>query len=159
MSPALISQLFPSVPFSSAFTTASFPQNEHDPRISEVELSDSSLGVHKTSSRHPHHVVNPPPPSTSCSVSLPQKAWEAFYPKGSINPSGTIFGGFGFYLSGPLDFAKRLESANEVVMSYRVMFEDEWEWVKGGKIPGICEFVSISDGNWSDEMLCSRWGR
>lgn len=145
-SPSLISQLFPSVPFSSAFTTASL-HNEHDPRISEVELSDLSLGVHKTNSRHPHHVVIPPPPSDSCSIPPPQKAWEAFYPKGSINPSGTIFGGFGFYLSGPLDFSKRLESANEVVMSYRIMFEDDWEWVKGGKIPGICEFMRTSGGN------------
>ena len=146
-SPSLISQLLPSVAFSSAFTTASLPHNEHDPRISEVKLSDSSLGVHKTNPRHPHHVVNPPPPSTSCSILPPQEAWEAFYPKGSINPSGAIFGGFGFYLSGPPEFATGLESANEVVMSYRVMFEDEWEWVKGGKIPGICEFVCTSEGS------------
>jgi hypothetical protein len=67
-------------------------------------------------------------------------AWEAFYPEGSINPSATIPGGFTFYLKGPLDFAKRLESATEALFSYRVMFEEEWEWVKGGKLPGLCKW-------------------
>jgi len=66
-----------------------------------------------------------------------------FFPEGSINPSGTIPGGFGFYLSGPSNFAKRLESATEALFSYRVMFEEGWEWMKGGKLPGL--FGGVGD--------------
>lgn len=158
-SSSLISHLFPSATFSLAFTTADLTDAGNEQQISQVELSDPALGVHKTSSRHPHNVVIPPPPSTSSSIPPPQNAWEAVYPKGSINPSGAIFGGFGFYLSGPPDFAKRLESANEVVMSYRVMFEDGWEWVKGGKIPGICESLRCVayERNCPDEVFSWRY--
>lgn len=113
-------------------------------RITQVSLSDSAVGVHKSSSRLPHKLVEPPAPCAAAVDNHPPKiAWEAFYPKGSINPSATIPGGFGFYMSGPPDFAHRLESAREALFSYRVMFEEEWEWVKGGKLPGICKNRSL----------------
>lgn len=69
------------------------------------------------------------------------KAWEAFYPCGSINPSATIPGGFGFYMSGPEDFVEELKKnvVNEAVFGYRVIFEDGFDFVKGGKLPGICK--------------------
>jgi len=67
---------------------------------------------------------------------------EAFYPKGSINLSADIPGGFSFYLSEPQEFADRLDSetGSEVVMSHRVMLQDQWEWMKGGKLPGVCKY-------------------
>ncbi|TFK65183.1 hypothetical protein BDN72DRAFT_845832 [Pluteus cervinus] len=75
---------------------------------------------------------------STASVPLPKEAWEAFYPKGSINPNAPLPGGFSFYLSGPTAFANALsDGATEVILSYRVMLETEWEWVKGGKLPGI----------------------
>ena len=58
-----------------------------------------------------------------------------------MNPSGSIPGGFGPYLSGPTAFAKRLETAKEAIFSYRLMLQKDWEWVKGGKLPGICERI------------------
>lgn len=134
------SSLFPVKHIKFGFTTAQLDLNH----VSKVPFSDPSLGVHKSSSQHPHKLVTPPQPHDVVdSTSLPQVAWEALYPKGSINPSGAIFGGFGFYLSGPSDFANRLQSATEALFSYRVMFEDNWEWVKGGKIPGICRCDSL----------------
>jgi hypothetical protein len=45
----------------------------------------------------------------------------------------------GFYLGGPKEIEASLEqSATEAVFGYRVMFENGWDWVKGGKLPGIC---------------------
>jgi hypothetical protein len=93
------------------------------------------LGVYKSSSNLPHKLVTLPAHGDQS----PHTAWEAFFPEGSINPSATISGGFSFYLKGPSDFAKRLESATEALFSYKVMFEEEWEWVKGGKLPGLCK--------------------
>ena len=80
----------------------------------------------------PSTVVGDEPP--------PKTAWEAFYAKGSISPKTEKPGGMGFYLSGPPDFAKVLDKgATEAMFSYRVMFQHDWEWVKGGKLPGTCE--------------------
>jgi hypothetical protein len=122
------SWLFPIAQCESGFSTT---QSDIDnTRITRVTLADSSLGVHKSSSHLAHKLVTPP----ARGKHSPQIAWEAFFPAGSINPSATIPGGFGFYLRGTPEFATRLESATEALFSYRVMFEDEWEWVKGGKL-------------------------
>ena len=129
--------------FELGFTTCKHIQH---PKIQLFKLDDHQLGVHKVSSRTTHNVVQPPlanamlanlesPPSPPS----PETAWEAFYPEGSINPSADIPGGFSFYLSGPQEFAARLETASEVVMSYRMMLQDGWEWKKGGKLPGVCK--------------------
>ncbi len=95
-------------------------------------LKDKSLGVHKVFTKTTHRVVTPP--SETCS------AWEAFYPRGSINPKGETAGGFGFYLSGPPSFlGDACDIKRDVVMSYHVKFQDHWEWALGGKLPGVCE--------------------
>lgn len=120
------------------FTTSTYGEHRG---IDQVPLTDAALGVHKSSSRTPHRLVTPPAPKHPSPHELPppEKAWEAFYPKGSINPSAPIPGGFGFYLSGPKAFADRLEKgATEAAFSYRMMLEPGWEWVKGGKLPGVC---------------------
>ena len=118
--------------------------------ISLTPLTDAALGVHKLSHPHilTHRVVCPPVLHTAAAKvassmqdANEKEAWEAIYPKGSINPAGAVKGGFGFYLGGPQDFQARLmrEGAEEVLMAYEVMFEEGWEWAKGGKLPGICE--------------------
>ncbi|KII95657.1 polysaccharide lyase family 14 protein [Plicaturopsis crispa FD-325 SS-3] len=118
-------QLFP-LPFlpAGAFSTAQNVPNN----VSRVQLNDKALGVHRVSKAQPdHRTVD----------AAERQAWEARYPSGSINPNGAIPGGFGFYLSGPPDFSARLAGKREAVLSYRVMFEPGWEWVKGGKLPGV----------------------
>ena len=124
--------------FELGFTTSKYIQH---PKIQIFELDDHQLGVHKVASRTTHKVVQPPISTliNSGSHPSPEIAWEAFYPEGSINPTADIPGGFSFYLSGPKDFADRLETASEVVMSYRMMLQDGWEWKKGGKLPGVCK--------------------
>ena len=130
--------LFPLSQFQFGFTTSS----EKLRGIENVRLDDQQLGVHKSSSRTAHRLVTPPVTVTSAqSLPPPEKAWEALYPKGSINPKASIPGGFGFYLSGPRPFSDKLADAREVTFSYRLMLEEGWEWVKGGKLPGICELI------------------
>ena len=127
--------------FEYGFTTCKHIQH---PKIQLFKLDDHQFGVHKVSSRTTHKVVQPPNPISANVEDLPspETAWEAFYPEGSTNPSADISGGFSFYLSGPQEFADRLETASEVVMSYRMMLQDGWEWKKGGKLPGVCKYVS-----------------
>jgi len=131
------SHLIPLPHFSSGFTTCSALQLNN---LHHFALNDKELGVHKVTSRTTHELVSPPSPAhpTSLDFPLPTEAWEAYYPKGSINPSAPIPGGFGFYVSGSAEFSKRLkEGATHAVFSYRMMLDPGWEWVKGGKLPGI----------------------
>jgi len=105
------------------------------PFVSFANLSDDdALGVHRVNQHLSHPVISlPAPPHRE------QKAWEAFYPKGSANPRGDIPGGFGFYMHGPSAFTQRLASEDvvEMAIGYSVLFPDDWEWVKGGKLPGV----------------------
>ncbi|KAI0343633.1 hypothetical protein BDW22DRAFT_1191647 [Trametopsis cervina] len=103
------------------------------PNIAHTPLSDAALGVHRVSPQTTHAVV--------ASAGRPQ-AWEAVFPAGSINPGNKTApsGGFGFYARGPPEFRAALEvleEGQEVVLSYEVLFEDGWEWQKGGKLPGM----------------------
>jgi hypothetical protein len=137
--------LIPISNFKNGFTTCESLKDDN--RLTQVPLQDKALGVSKVNSGSTHTVVKPPQPgggnttTTAEELSPPTEAWEALYPKGSINPSGKIRGGFGFYVAGPSSFAKQLEDKNtkEVLMSYRVMLQEDWEWVKGGKLPGFCK--------------------
>lgn len=118
--------LFP-LPVQHGFTT--FPQcTAHDPHISVLPLSDKALGVEKATPGTTHRVMEVDG----------VHAWEALYPEGSINPQGKIKGGFGFYLAGP-GGACVYEDARDALFSYALRFDDGFEFVKGGKIPGLCE--------------------
>lgn len=116
--------------YSYAWTTS--PVVPHS-SISIIDLSDEALGVHRVDTRRPPHTIVTAP---NVSSHLEQKAWRILYPKGSINPNGKIPGGVGFHISGPRDFQARLDNANEIIYGYSVLFEEGFEWVKGGKLPG-----------------------
>ncbi|KAI0043009.1 polysaccharide lyase family 14 protein [Auriscalpium vulgare] len=112
---------------------AAFTTNNWTTAVVHVPLADDALGVHKISQPKTltHRIVKLSASDGS------REAWEAHYPAGSINPSASIKGGFGFYLSGPPAFRTASGDAQEVIMGYDVMFEEGWEWAKGGKLPGI----------------------
>ncbi|KAF8342633.1 uncharacterized protein EI90DRAFT_3011150 [Cantharellus anzutake] len=57
-------------------------------------------------------------------------------PNGSINPSGEIKGGFGFYVGEPEGATFSWEDAKEVLVSYAVYFEPGFKFQLGGKLPG-----------------------
>jgi len=116
--------LFP-VEFKHGFTTSSSIKH---PSILRVPLEDKALGVHR---------VQKSTPERKTVDKAGRRAWQAYYPKGSINPSGKIKGGFGFYLNGPGGWQSKLEQAQEVMFGYRVLFQKDFQWVKGGKLPGI----------------------
>lgn len=137
MKSSLKSQLLPIDEFEIGFSTSSSIEHAC---VLKCPLDDKALGVHKVASRLKHPIVRPPEATAPCSLA-PSLAWEAFYPEGSINPSGTIPGGLSFYLYGPPEFKARLATATEAVMSYRMMLQQDWEWVKGGKLPGLCELT------------------
>ena len=138
-----LAHLLPVKEFLVGFTTSKYLVH---PNLTQVALKDEELGVHKVSAKTTHQTVCPPSqPSNIISsddehihAHKPSLAWEAFYPKGSINPAAAIPGGFGFYLAGPPTFAKELKKATEAVFSYRIMLQEGWDWVKGGKLPGVC---------------------
>lgn len=55
----------------------------------------------------------------------------ATYPKGSYIPSSPSQGGFQFYAQ------PNMFPATHIAFSYQVMFPRNFNWVKGGKLPGI----------------------
>lgn len=138
--------------------TTSCPTNSPQVELVHLPLEDSALGVHKVSKGTSHKLVRLPVAQYVNSEQLEERkeeqdgVWEAFFPKGSINPGNKTAppGGFGFYLSGGDAFTKALkESVNkgevvDVIMGYEVFFEEGWQWGKGGKLPGICTSVLYS---------------
>lgn len=123
------------------------------PNVVRVDLADKALGVHKVSSQTTHKVVSPPASDDA------YKAWEAAFPLGSINPGNKTapHGGFGFYLHGSSAFYETLkgEKPAEVLMSYEMMFEESWEWQKGGKLPGMCMLMAFARCMWDLSLnLC-----
>lgn len=108
------------------------------PEVEILPLGDHELHAHRASPSPAHPVVTPPRGS---GPGAPSVAWEASYPEKSIDPKSSKPGGFGFYLSGPPEFYAGLRTAKEALISYSVMFEKEWDFVKGGKLPGICEQI------------------
>ena len=137
-----LEQLFPVNTFKLGFTTFSHSgspaSTTNELKIISVPLADLPLGIHRITHSLTHDVVCPPP-SLCPSSNDPRLAWEAKYPKGSCSPNTEIPGGMGFYFGGPKEFAALLEQgASEAIFSYRVMFEKNWNWVKGGKLPGMC---------------------
>ncbi|EMD32878.1 polysaccharide lyase family 14 protein [Gelatoporia subvermispora B] len=150
---------------STGFTTASSLTHA---RIAHVALDDSALGVHKVwKGARLTHSPAPSPPSQSASGRA-DSVWQATYPKGSLNPGNKTAppGGASFYLSGPPAFKKALQGAaarpeevQEVVMAYEVMFEDGWDWVLGGKLPGMYggsgdSAYGCSGGRQDDRCRC-----
>ena len=61
---------------------------------------------------------------------------EGFYPEGSYTFGHTPRGGFSFYAPGPEEVD--LKTAQEATFGYTVLFPEGFDWVKGGKIPGLC---------------------
>lgn len=66
-----------------------------------------------------------------------KNAMKAHFPAGSFNPSHSPRGGLSFYGPGPSNVD--LTTAKEVTFGYSVFFPDGFNFVKGGKMPGICK--------------------
>ncbi|TFK87691.1 polysaccharide lyase family 14 protein [Polyporus arcularius HHB13444] len=73
------------------------------------------------------HGLFPPSPEKTASPYL-----QLYYPANSINPGQEPQGGADFYAT-PLDLSR----ATNVSMEYSVFFPSDFDWVEGGKMPGI----------------------
>jgi hypothetical protein len=84
---------------------------------------------------------------------------QIFYPKGSVNPKSKPQGGSQFYAA-PLD----IRHARSVTFAYSVFFPSDFEWVKGGKLPGLyggrtgCSGGDAADDCFSTRMMWRRGG-
>jgi hypothetical protein len=77
---------------------------------------------------------------------------QLFYPKDSINPARWPQGGSEFYAA-PLDVSK----ANNVTFEYKIFFPSDFEWVKGGKLPGLYGgHTGCSGGNAALDCFSTR---
>ena len=79
---------------------------------------------------------------------------QAHYPEGSYTFGHEPEGGLSFYAKGPSNFD--LANAKEVTFSYSVLFEDSFEFNKGGKLPGVCECL-VSRHCCSPEFSYLHW--
>jgi len=66
----------------------------------------------------------------------PKHSMEAVYAKGSWDLHRGSQGGFSFYAPGPSHVDLTL--AKEATFGYSVMFEEGYDWNRGGKLPGFC---------------------
>ena len=114
-----LSNLFP-VPFIKGFTTSSFPLPENiSHKVTRLPLDNQ---VFQSQRGLAADVVPAPLLETST------QAWHAFYPNGSINPSGEIKGGFSFYLGKPEGTPFLWEDAKEILVSYAVYFQPGFQF-------------------------------
>ncbi|KAG6853099.1 hypothetical protein C0991_006902 [Blastosporella zonata] len=85
---------------------------------------------------------------------------QLFYPAGSANPAQRPVGGAQFYAT-PLD----LTDARSVTLTYSVFFPSEFNWVLGGKMPGLYGgHAGCSGGNealdcWSTRLMWRKEGK
>eukprot|EP00753_Platysulcus_tardus_P009270 PLAT192.1.p1 GENE.PLAT192.1~~PLAT192.1.p1 ORF type:complete len:405 (-),score=-20.81 PLAT192.1:387-1502(-) len=139
--------LFPAGQGSKSWTTCSASD-------SAISLSDATLKPKNLIAALSHNYVAAPDTDSGT-------AMQAHYPKGSYIPSKNPRGGLSFYASGPSDVD--LTTAKEATLSYRVYFPDGFEFVKGGKLPGLyggnsaSGAISCSGGSRSDECMSARF--
>lgn len=72
---------------------------------------------------------------------LSEAGFRVLYPKGSSAPSDSVEGGAGFYSR-----FDELAGAERACLRYKVRFEPGFDFVKGGKLPGLFGGTSPSGG-------------
>ena len=116
----LLEQLLPITNSIASWTTS--------PSKWALPLDDATFRPTKEIKSLSHNYVNAPDG---------KKSMQAHYPKGSYNFEHQPQGGFSFYAPGPQDVD--LSTAKEATFGYSVLFPDGFNFVKGGKLPGICK--------------------
>lgn len=87
-------------------------------------------------------------------------ALKAEFPAGSYRPEGPIKGGLSFYASGPESV--KLDTAQAAMFGYSIYFPKGFDFVKGGKLPGLYggdspeEALSCSGGRHSPDCFSAR---
>ncbi|KAI0818500.1 hypothetical protein BC629DRAFT_1278600 [Irpex lacteus] len=145
---SLSSPLFPVSPQLKYWTTSTSVSG-----ATVSPLSDATFRPHNQISALKHSYVNAPDGELSM---------QAFFPAGSYNFQNSPQGGFSFYAPGPASVD--LTTAKEVTFGFTAYFPSGFNFVKGGKIPGLyggnsdSEALSCSggrrdDGCWSSRLM------
>ncbi|KAH8100339.1 hypothetical protein BXZ70DRAFT_184907 [Cristinia sonorae] len=143
---SISSPLLPVSPQLSSWTTSrSLP--------GALPLTDATFRPHNQITALSHDYVTAPDGVTSM---------QAVYPSGSYTFTHDPQGGFSFYAPGPASVD--LTTAKEATFGYTAFFPSRFDFVKGGKVPGLyggnsdSEALSCSggrrdDGCWSARMM------
>ena len=123
----LSSPLFPVSPQLSYWTTSTSISG-----ASPLPLADSTFRPHNQITALAHPYVDAPDGELSM---------QAFFPAGSYNFQNSPQGGFSFYAPGPASVD--LTTAKEATFGFTTYFPSGFDFVKGGKIPGLCTLPHI----------------
>ena len=125
-----------------AFVTGSLPITAPVRHLVEdlLDLGSNLLDGGFRNSISPESDGSWPAPNTSTTL------MQVKFPAGSINPGANrdLRGGAGFYAL-PVQLAGTLPTAMSVSFAYSVYFPPDFDWVKGGKLPGL----------WGGDPTCS----
>lgn len=113
----------------SAFNVTHFPSGKQNVAIID---SISALAIVPGGSVYAQNIIESQSTANTQNVSDFTSALQLVYPAYSVNPSSKSPGGAEFYAS-PLN----LSDAKNVTMEYSVYFPVDFDWVKGGKLPGL----------------------
>ncbi|KAG2126839.1 hypothetical protein DEU56DRAFT_915952 [Suillus clintonianus] len=113
----------------SAFNVTHFPSGKQNVAIID---SFSALAIVPGGSVYAHDINISQNAANSQNVTDFTAALQLVYPAYSVNPSSKSPGGAEFYAT-PLN----LSDAQSVTMEYSVFFPADFDWVKGGKLPGL----------------------
>ncbi|KAF8550910.1 hypothetical protein OG21DRAFT_1478362 [Imleria badia] len=108
----------------SAFNVTYFPSGQRNLHIVAQIPSEAIAPTAKF--LQPHFSDSSPNTNT------PPTILQLIYPAHSVNPNSKPAGGADFYAS-PLNLA----GAHNVTLEYSVFFPVDFDWVKGGKLPGL----------------------
>jgi len=139
----LLNNLFPAGASERSWSTA-------DGAKKFVSLSDDTLKIFSNMNSLSHDYVH----------EHGKNAVKAKYAKGSYVLSKDPKGGFSFYAKGPDDVD--LKTAKEVTFGYSAYFPEDFDFVKGGKMPGVYGgdsdegSLSCSGGSRNDECFSVR---
>lgn len=113
----------------SAFNVTHFPSGKQNVAIID---SVSALAIVPGGSVYAQDIIESQSTTNIHDVTGFTAALQLVYPAYSVNPSSKSPGGAEFYAS-PLN----LSDATNVTMEYSVYFPADFDWVKGGKLPGL----------------------
>ncbi|KAG1778377.1 hypothetical protein EV702DRAFT_1196372 [Suillus placidus] len=113
----------------SAFNVTHFPSGKQNVAVID---SVSALAIVPGGSVYAQDIIESQNITNTPNVTGFTAALQLVYPAYSVNPSSKFPGGAEFYAS-PLN----LSDARNVTMEYSVYFPADFDWVKGGKLPGL----------------------
>lgn len=134
------------------------------PLLSDSGVSDASDAGSPAFDPTNPSLAWPPEDDPSDPIWQPPPSWaspngtmfQVRYPAGSINPGSDPRGGADFYAL-PTSLVPAFLTARNVTLEYSVYFPADFDWVKGGKLPGLYGgHESCSGGDSAESCFSTR---